>query len=262
MESMQKRVVLLLVVSALMVTSSCLTDEETQIVASRNVCVNLDQYQEGPRFSDAVVCDLFKQRLNGLMHQHGAGPKDIVSVGVVSASYKVTSFKGRDRTLSASVFVARQDVPNGPITDGPAPFMDLTALSLKDAKGKPTDATLMAPGVQLVNRALLDLVWGGDPRIVLLVDSTHVTPTPTPQNPLDFGWLACVRFQAVVTVGGSGGGGSLGSDWEPEPPDTVTAPVAPWVPETPDTMQYPGKSGDDHGNGVGNGRGKRKGGKK
>jgi hypothetical protein len=58
---------------------------------------------------------------------------------------------------------------------------------------------LETPGVELINRALMALVDGEDPTLILTLDGS-VSPAPSPSNPLEFKWLACVTFQAVIDM--------------------------------------------------------------
>jgi hypothetical protein len=198
---------LLVSVSALVFLSGCIYDNMSgEVVLTEKICVSFEEYHDSPTLNSAVVSDKFKDRLLELLAEYGAGPEDIVSIGVVGGSYKVTkpSKTNDEWTISASVNIARQDDPYGPVTDGPALLMEETVQLLNDAQGKPVSvphpAVLKDPGVQVINRALEDLLNGADPRLVVTLVGGTISPAPTPSNPLEFNWLACVTFQAVVDL--------------------------------------------------------------
>ncbi len=88
----------------------------------------------------------------------------------------------------------------GPVTDGPKVFINMFNQSLADAKAKPIPASLDTAGVNLVNRALADLLEGMNPRLVIAMQSSNIVPAPSISDPLDFSWLAEVTFQAVIDV--------------------------------------------------------------
>jgi hypothetical protein len=59
-------------------------------------------------------------------------------------------------------------------------------------------------GVKLVNRALEDLVGGGDPVLVATMVHTDVDPEPSVSDPLVFSWKACIDIMAIVKRGHGG----------------------------------------------------------
>jgi hypothetical protein len=187
-----------------LVFTGCILDEETEVVLTEKFCVNFDERQEEPTLRSEVVCDQFRVQIEAYLEDNEIDPEDIISVGIVSATYHVSRISGKkgpahDWIISGFVSAKRQDDPDGPIDDGPATFVDFTEQSLKDAQGKPTPANLNGDGVAVIDRALEALIIGGeDPRIVLTLENSDVVPTPTPEDAMDFKWRACVTLQTVV----------------------------------------------------------------
>jgi hypothetical protein len=203
------RLALLTAICALVIGSGCIYDPSTgQVVITEKICVSFDEYRESPTLGSSVVCDRFRIRIMERIAAYGATLDDIESITMMSGSYHVTKpaskMLAHDWTITAAVDISRQDVPSGPVTDGPERFINETSQSLKDAKGKPTYADLNSSGVALVNRALDSLLEGEDPRLVLTLIPGGISPAPSPSDPLTFKWNACVEFQAVVNVGTAG----------------------------------------------------------
>jgi hypothetical protein len=189
--------------SLLVLTSGCVYDElATQVVVTETIVVQYTEYRENPFIGSAVVADTWRERLLDSLEDYGASIEDVQSITVVSGEYKMTKpFKGtHDWTVTGKVTVRRQDDPMGPVTDGPADFVNMTTQSLWDASGRPTPADLNSAGVAVIDRALQDLLAGGDPRLIVEMVSDDITPAPTMSDPLEFNWLARVTFQAVVDV--------------------------------------------------------------
>jgi hypothetical protein len=187
-------------VGATLGLSSCIY-ENGDVVIHEHVCVNLDEYQTTGTFSSFVVCDKFKDALDHKLKELGRGKKDVKSIHMVSATFKTMAVKPHDWNVTADIDIARQDVPDGPYDDGPATLVVFTDQSLKALKGRPTDAVMLKDGVDVVDRALQSLLADGDPRLVLIVENETVTPTPSPDDPMEFKVLVCVNFQMVVDLG-------------------------------------------------------------
>ena len=191
----------------LVLASGCVYDElATEVVVTEQVVVQYTEYRESPSIGSAVVADTWRQRLLGALEDYGADIEDVRSITVVSGQYKTTmpSKASHDWTVVGKVTVRRQDDPMGPVTDGPADLVNLTSQSLAAARGKPTPADLNSAGIALIDRALQDLLAGGDPRLIVEMVSDDITPAPSASDPLEFNWQARVTFQAVIDVSMSG----------------------------------------------------------
>lgn len=192
---------LLPVLGVLVLAGGCVFENsKTEMVLTDQVCVSLDEYRESGTLGSAVVVEDFVDKVYDMLEKHDSKVKDIKSIGVVSGTYKVLKppLSGHDWTITSGVTVRRQDDPMGPVTDGPATFVNMTSQSLRDAQGAPTYADLNSAGVALIERAMDDLLAGGDPRLLVGMDGGTITPEPTPSDPLSFTWRACVTFQVVI----------------------------------------------------------------
>lgn len=196
-------VLALSVLGILVAASGCVYDSlSSQVVVTEKVNVQFREYRESPSIGSAVVIDTFKERLMDALEENNADLEDIESITMVAGEYKVAapSRATHDWTVSGVVTMRRQDDPMGPVTEGPATFVDMTTQPLSTAKGKPVPADLNSAGVMIVNHALADLKAGGDPRLVVEMVSDNIVPAPSPSDPLAFSWLAQVTFQVVIHV--------------------------------------------------------------
>lgn len=181
--------------------SGCIYDElNSQWVVEENVCVNIEDIATSADLSARVVCDLFRARLMEKLDAEGLTLDDVESVAVVSGRYKLVTLQGHDWSVDGMVRLSRQDDTSSPPTEGPVGFVDFDNQSIKALKGAFTTATMEAAGVDLLNDALADILEGGDPRVVLDLDDITVSPAPSPQDPMEFKFLACVRFQAIINA--------------------------------------------------------------
>jgi hypothetical protein len=180
------------------VTTSCIYDPQSgEVVVTEKICVNKTQYETDGSISSRAVYDEFRERLIDRIHSYGATLEDIEDISVVSATCKLVKNSGdHDWTLTYDVYVKRADV-----ADGPAMLVSAENASLDGFQGKPTEANLHGDGVALIDRALDDLLEGADPQVWVEMQNESIVPEPTESDPLDFRWLVCVEFQAVVYVG-------------------------------------------------------------
>lgn len=187
-------------ISTVLGSSGCIF-RDGDLVLNETVCVNIDEVETTGEFSTFVVVDKFKDVLERKLKENGRGKRDVKEIHMVSATFKTMAVKSHDWTVTGDINIARQDVPDAAYDDGPAPFVVFENQSLKELKGRPTDADLLADGVALVDRALQSLLDEQDPRLVLLVENESVTPTPSPSDPMEFKILVCVKFQMIVDLG-------------------------------------------------------------
>ena len=190
----------------LALSSGCVYDElQTEVVVTEKINVQFDEYRESPAIGSAVVVDDFKMKLMAKLDEYDVELDDVISITMVSGEYKVTNpSKSHDWAVTGEVTIKRQDDSSVPATEGPEIFVNLTTQSLFDAKGKPVPADLNSAGVGVINNALADLMTGGDPRLVVTMESDDITPAPSPSDPLEFTWMARIVFQIVIDVSVSG----------------------------------------------------------
>lgn len=182
-------------------SSGCIYDDDSnEIVVKEKICVQFNEYRESGNFESTAVCPQFRERLDGILEENGVTYDDLKSLHMVGADYKVVKLQGHDWTMQTTVKISRQDDPSGPVTDGPVVLLNETESRLKKLLGKPTNADLNEDGVDLVNRALEDLLDGDDPRLVLTLMNTEIEPVPSPEDPLEVRFLVCVEFQAVLEL--------------------------------------------------------------
>ena len=180
--------------------SSCIF-QNGDLVLNETICVNLEETQTTGTFTTFAVADKFKDVLERKLKENGSGKRDVKSIHMVSATFKTMAVKPHDWTVNADINIARQDVPGDPYSDGPGLLVVFEDQSLKGLKGQPTDADLLPDGVAVVDRALQSLLEDQDPRLVLVLDSASVTPTPSTTDPMEFKIMVCVNFQMVVDLG-------------------------------------------------------------
>lgn len=188
----------LLVIAALgmlLATAGCITSQ-SDLVVTDVISANIVEHETTGSFSTFTVVDDFKIQLEKALEKAGKKSTDVKSIHMIGATFQTLSISPKDARATADITIAREDV-----SDGPAAFVSFNDTLLKSLQGKPTDATMNADGVALVDRALADLLAGGDPTLVLTVNNETITPTPTPEAPLDFTVRVNVKFQAVVAGG-------------------------------------------------------------
>jgi len=185
----------LLVIAALgmlLATAGCITSQ-SDLVVTDVISANITEHETTGTFSTFTVVSDFKDQLEKALAKAGKKTTDVKSIHMISATFQTMAVSPKDARATADITIARQD-----ISDGPAAFVSFNNTSLKSLTGKPTDATMNAAGVALVDRALADLLGGADPVLVLNVNNETVTPTPTVAAPLDFKVKVNVTFQAVI----------------------------------------------------------------
>jgi ABC-type Zn uptake system ZnuABC Zn-binding protein ZnuA len=188
----------LLVIAALgmlLATAGCITSQ-SDLVVTDVISANIVEHETTGSFSTFTVVDDFKIQLEKALEKAGKKSADVKSIHMIGATFQTMSISPKDARATADITIARQDV-----SDGPAAFVSFNNTLLKSLQGKPTDAVMNADGVALVDRALADLLEGGDPTLVLTVNNETITPTPTPEAPLDFTVRVNVKFQAVIAGG-------------------------------------------------------------
>jgi hypothetical protein len=198
MKQLSARLLVIAALGVLLATAGCIMNQ-SDLVVTDEICANITEHETTGSFSTFTVVDDFKAQLEKALAKAGKKSTDVKSIHMISATFATQMVSPQDATATADIQIARQDTPGGGYDDGPADFVTFNNTLLSSLKGKPTDATMDADGVAVVDAALAALLNGADPRLVLIVNNESITPTPTPDNPLDFKVRACVRFQAVVT---------------------------------------------------------------
>jgi len=195
------RTFLLPVACVLLLAGGCVYDDmSSQMVVTEQISIKLDEYRTSGTLGSAVVAEDFAEDVYRILDKYDSNIKDVKSINIVSGTYQVVtpSHAAHDWVVTSAVTVKRQDDPSGPVTDGPAVFVDLTEQSLRAAQGKAVPADLNSAGVDLVNQALQSLLTGQTPRLILTMQGGTITPVPSIVDPLAFSWRATVTFQVVI----------------------------------------------------------------
>jgi hypothetical protein len=209
MKQLCARLLVIAVLGVMLASTGCIYSN-SDIVATEKVCVTVHEVQTTGTFTTFVVSDEFKTQLEALLKEYNEDKKNVKSIHMVDASYKVKSYKPHDWKITALIDIARQDVPEGAYEDGPAPFVKFYKASLKDLKGDKVEPKLCEDGVKIVNRALKSLLNDEDPRLVMNINCETVSPEPSPSDPMEFTVDVCVKFQIVIKGHNHGGGGHGG----------------------------------------------------
>lgn len=192
MKQLCARLLVIAALGMLLATAGCITSQ-SDLVITDVISANIDEHETTGTFSTFTVVSDFKDQLEKALAKSGKKTTDVKSIHMIGATFSTMAVSPKDATATADITIARQDV-----SDGPAAFVSFNNTALKNLTGKPTDATMDAAGVALVDRALADLLAGADPTLVLTVNNETITPTPTTDAPLDFKVRVNVTFQAVV----------------------------------------------------------------
>jgi hypothetical protein len=192
MKQLCARLLVIAALGMLLASAGCITSQ-SDLVITDVISANIDEHETTGSFSTFTVVSDFKDQLEKALAKSGKKTTDVKSIHMISATFAAQAVSPKDATATANIDISRQDV-----SDGPAAFVSFNNTVLKSLTGKPTDAQMDAAGVALVDRALADLLAGGDPTLVLTVNNETITPTPTVDAPLDFKVRVNVTFQAVV----------------------------------------------------------------
>jgi hypothetical protein len=192
MKQLCARLLVIAALGMLLATAGCITSQ-SDLVVTDVISANITEHETTGTFSTFTVVSDFKDQLEKALAKSGKKTTDVKSIHMIGATFSTQSVSPKDATATADITISRQDV-----SDGPAAFVSFDNTLLTSLRGAPTDATMNADGVALVDRALADLLAGSDPVLVLTVNNETITPTPTPDAPLDFRVRVNVTFQAVV----------------------------------------------------------------
>lgn len=210
MSRLSKILVLTVVAASLAIVSGCQLFDTTSpnlakkgrpgnLVFKKEFCVSFDELQTSGSFSSQVVCDQLKADILNYLAKGSVGDK-VAVIRMSGGVIKVTGNTGdHDWEVTAAVEIKRQDDPSGPVTDGPSTLVNSSTVTLRGLKKDQPMADLNSMGVNVVNRALEDLLAGDDPRLVVTMMGASVDPEPSPLDPLDFTWRACIELIGTAT---------------------------------------------------------------
>jgi hypothetical protein len=199
-----KKFALVPAVALLLFGSGCnMVDTPTQpnenfgaLILVETFCVEMAEDRTSGNFSSAVVCDQFKDDILNWFSSKGISLDCVDAIFMIAAKIKCVSFQGSHSwDITSSTSIKRTD-----ISDGPKTLLTSQTLTVPNECDAPYyyRPKLGLYGVLLVNRALNDLVNGGDPAMVVEMKATDVDPEPSVNDHLTFTWQACVTVTAIV----------------------------------------------------------------
>jgi hypothetical protein len=186
--------VLALLLCVLAVGPGCvLEDKVVEIVLKGQTCVEFPEYHESAEWNTPLELD-YADSIRKILEDNDIDIDKIKKAKLVSASYWVTVNNNDTHDWSISGYITVQR-DAGPVRQ----IVDYTDQSLDAAYLTPTDADLDAAGVAIINGALDAFLADPYAPIVLTftTENDAVTPEPTPQDPLDFRWKACLKIHVV-----------------------------------------------------------------
>ena len=188
--------VLALLLCVLAVGPGCvLEDKVVELVLKGQTCLEFPEYHESAEWNTPLVLD-YADSIREILEDNDIDVDKIKDARLVSVSYMVTEDNtSHDWNISGFITVQRD---GGDVRQ----IMDYTDQSLQAAYLTPTYASLDAAGVAVFNGALDSFIANKDnPSYTIVLTFTTendaVTPEPTPEDPLDFTWTACLRIQVI-----------------------------------------------------------------
>ena len=168
-----------------------------KIVLYETFCVEFDTYQTGVPFVDPPISPLYAEEINAWLDANNVDRNDITHIfqsGGRILDCDPPSSPAHDWDITSKVTIRREDIADGPKTY----VRTMTVTVPDDLEYRGVYPRFGYYGVQLVNRALWDLVEGGDPVLWVEMVGTDVDPEPSEADPLTFCWQACVKIVVVV----------------------------------------------------------------
>jgi len=173
-----------------------LEDREVEVVLNDEHCEPFVEHHTSENYTTPKDIVLGED-LDDLLADNDVSRENIVDAFLVSAFYEVTEFSHTpDWVIGGIITVERIDIGGA----GPDTLIVYPELSLDEKLGVKTQVVLHADGVAIVNQAMDDYIAGSNPVLRLTVVNGYVTPSPTPGDPLDFTWEACLNVQVIATI--------------------------------------------------------------
>lgn len=169
---------------------------KSKVVLYDRFCVQFDENRTEGTFRSEIVCDQFATMINEWLDDNGVDRDDIKHIYMSGGKIKEGEPFDGDHPweITSAVNIWRTD-----IDDGPAQLLrNQTVRIPRSIDGHGYTPRFRMKGVKLVNRALEDLVDGGNPVLMVQMVYTDVDPEPSDADPLVFSWKACIEVVAVV----------------------------------------------------------------
>lgn len=172
-------------------------DDDASLVLHEQFCVQFDENRQSGTFESEIVCDQFQDEILQWLADNNVNLSDICSIFMSGGEICLKPYQGHDWDITSKVKIKRLD-----IWDGPQTLLHSQTVTIPDSFDPCYRPSFGYRGVRLVNRALNDLVQGGNPVLQVSMIYTDVDPEPSPSDPLIFSWCACIDIVAVVGGGG------------------------------------------------------------
>ena len=188
--------VLALLVCVLAVGPGCvLEDKVVELVLKGTTCVEFAEDHTSAEWNTSLELR-YADSLRKILDDNDIDIEKMSRATLVSVSYSVIDFDGaHDWTISGFITVQRDQ--------GEAKRMaHYTDQSVVGAFETPTYADLDAAGVAIINQALEDFLANKENPsypidLTFATANDDVDPDPTPQDPIQFVWKACLRIHVI-----------------------------------------------------------------
>jgi hypothetical protein len=193
MKTMMCTVLALLLVVLAVGPGCVLEDKVVELVLKGQTCVKWTEYHESAEWNTPLVLD-YADSIRKILEDNDIDIDKIKDASLVSVAYWVTENNNDAHDWEISGFITVQR-DAGAVKR----IVKYTSQSLDAAYLTPTDAELDAAGVAIINGAFDAFLANPYSPIVLTftTENDAVTPEPTPSDPLDFKWQACMKIHLV-----------------------------------------------------------------
>jgi len=188
--------ILALLLCVLAVGPGCvMEDKVVELVLKGQTCMEFPEYHTSAEWNTPLVVD-YADSIRKILKDNDIDINNIAKATLVSASYWVTENNtSQDWNISGFITVQRDA--------GTAKrMMHYTDQSLYATYLTPTGADLDAAGVAIINGAFDNFITNKDNPsypivLTFTTENDDVTPPPTPEDPLDFKWKACLKIHVI-----------------------------------------------------------------
>lgn len=154
-------------------------------------CIEFTEFRTSSSFATSLVASQLKTDIIAKLQKDGVLDR-IDNIRMSGGSVRLVGKVDHDWDITSRVDIKRTD-----IVDGPRTLVNESTVSLKGLK-KAENVDLNNTGVNIVNRALEELVAGGNPVLVVDMVGSSVAPEPSVSDPLEFTWRACIEVLATL----------------------------------------------------------------
>ena len=169
----------------------------TKLVYYQKFCVTFNENRTSlTSGTSAMVVDNFANDINAWLDDNNINRDDVCLIFQAGGKMKLGApYQGsHDWDITSKVDIERTDIHGYKVNY----LRSQTVRVPDDLAGYGVFPRFGFFGVLVVNRALGDLVEGGNPQLEMTLKYTNVDPQPSAADPLAFSWQACIDVVAVV----------------------------------------------------------------